>query len=95
MESERKMYKDLAEILYTKEQLEEAVLRLGKKITRDYADKAPMLVCILKGASMFFADLIRQIDLPLTIDFMVVSSYGASTVSGSSRTWTGAFWART
>ena len=39
------------------------------------------MVCILKGASIFFADLIREIDLPLTIDFMVVSSYGASTVS--------------
>lgn len=81
MESERNMYKDLANILYTKEQLQEAVDRLGKRITHDYQGKAPMLVCILKGASMFFADLIRQIDLPLTIDFMVVSSYGASTVS--------------
>ena len=81
MESERKMYKDLAELLYTKEQLQEAVLRLGERITHDYAGKTPMLVCILKGASVFFADLIRQIDLPLTIDFMVVSSYGASTVS--------------
>lgn len=81
MTSERQMYQDLESILYTKEQLNEAITKLGQRITADYAGKKPVMVCILKGASMFFADLIRQIDLPLTIDFMVVSSYGASTVS--------------
>ena len=81
MESDRKMYKDLERLLYTKEELRQAVEELGRRITRDYAGRAPVMVCILKGASLFFADLIREIDLPLTIDFMVVSSYGASTVS--------------
>ena len=81
MENERKMYQDMERIFFTKEQIAEAVKKLGQRITEDYAGKAPVMVCILKGASLFFADLIREIDLPLTIDFMVVSSYGASTVS--------------
>ncbi|MEG0742604.1 MAG: hypoxanthine phosphoribosyltransferase [Clostridia bacterium] len=75
------MYKDLESILYTKEQLAEAVQALGQRITHDYEGKNPVFICILKGASVFFCDLIREIDLPLEIDFMVVSSYGASTVS--------------
>ena len=81
MENERKMYQDMERIFFTKEQIAEAVKKLGQRITEDYAGKAPVMVCILKGASIFFADLIREIDLPLTIDFMVVSSYGASTKS--------------
>lgn len=81
MEANRAMYQDLESILYTKEQLAEAVKKLGETITRDYQGKKPLMVCILKGASVFFCDLIREIDLPLEIDFMVVSSYGASTKS--------------
>lgn len=81
METNRAMYKDLESILYTKEELAEAVKKLGQRITQDYQGKKPVLVCILKGASVFFVDLIREIDLPLEIDFMVVSSYGASTKS--------------
>lgn len=81
MQINRAMYNDLDSILYTKEQLAEAVQKLGQKITQDYQGKRPVLVCILKGASVFFVDLIREIDLPLEIDFMVVSSYGASTQS--------------
>ena len=81
MESNRAMYNDLESILYTKDQLAEAVKKLGQQITKDYEGKKPVLVCILKGASVFFVDLIREIDLPLEIDFMVVSSYGASTKS--------------
>ena len=79
MENNRAMYQDLESILYTKEELAEAVKKLGQQITQDYAGKKPVMVCILKGASVFFCDLIREIDLPLEIDFMVVSSYGAST----------------
>ena len=75
MEATRAMYQDLESILYTKEQLAEAVKKLGEAITRDYQGKKPLMVCILKGASVFFCDLIREIDLPLEIDFMVVSSY--------------------
>lgn len=81
MENTCALYNDLDSILYTKEQLAEAVKQLGQKITKDYEGKKPVMVCILKGASVFFVDLIREIDLPLEIDFMVVSSYGASTKS--------------
>ena len=81
MESNRAMYNDLDEILYTKEQLAEAVKKLGQQITKDYEGKKPVMICILKGASVFFVDLIREVDLPLEIDFMAVSSYGASTQS--------------
>ena len=81
MENERSLYKDLESILYTKEQLAQAVHELGMRITRDYEGRRPVLVCILKGASVFFSDLIREIDLPLEIEFMAVSSYGASTQS--------------
>ena len=83
MENERKMYQDMERIFFTKEQIAEAVKKLGQRITEDYAGKAPVMVCILKGASLFFADLIREIDLPLTIDFMVVSSYGGSNTTTS------------
>ena len=81
MENEHSLYNDLESILIHRDQLKEAVEKLGKRITDDYEGKRPVFVCILKGASLFFADLIRQVDLPLEIDFMVVSSYGASTKS--------------
>ena len=75
------LFQDLSSVLYTQEQLQEAVTELGRRITQDYQGKAPLMVCILKGASLFFTDLIRQIDLPLEIEFMAISSYGARTVS--------------
>ena len=81
MNREAQLYQDLSEILYTREQLQTAVREVGERITRDYRGKAPVMVCILKGASLFFCDLIREIDLPLEIEFMATSSYGASTVS--------------
>ena len=55
---------------------------LGKEITRDYAGMQPIAVCVLRGAIPFYADLIRRIDLPVTVDTITVSSYGSGTVSG-------------
>ncbi|HIU19310.1 MAG TPA: hypoxanthine phosphoribosyltransferase [Candidatus Limiplasma stercoravium] len=81
MENQRNLYKDLESILYTRQQLAQAVRELGERITRDYQGKRPVLLCILKGASVFFSDLIREIDLPLEVEFIAVSSYGASTKS--------------
>lgn len=52
---------------------------LGRAITRDYAGRAPTLVCVLKGASLFFADLVRAIDLPVELEFVAVTSYGGAT----------------
>jgi hypoxanthine phosphoribosyltransferase len=57
------------------------IAELGEQITADYAGRAPLLICVLKGAFVFLADLARAIRLPLEVDFMAVSSYGASTKS--------------
>ncbi len=74
-----KLYEDLTHILVTREQIAEAVDRLGAKITEDYQGKELLMVAILKGSVMFFSDLLRAVDLPVQTEFMAVSSYGAST----------------
>ena len=79
MEQSAKIYRALDRILVTKEEIAKKVKELGQQITRDYEGKQPVLVCILKGAAIFFSDLIREIDLPLTADFMAISSYGSAT----------------
>lgn len=81
MDQTASIYQDLSRILVTKEEIAEKVCETGKRITSDYAGKAPVMVCILKGASVFFTDLLREIDLPVTIDFMSISSYGSATKS--------------
>ncbi len=81
MEHQLNNYKDIERILITKEEIAQKVALMGEKITQDYQGKELVIVCILKGAVMFFSDLARHIDLPLSMDFMVVSSYGASTKS--------------
>jgi hypoxanthine phosphoribosyltransferase len=75
------MRQDIQEILYDEPTIAARVAELGRQITTDYAGESPVIICILRGASVFMADLIRAIDLPLQIDFMSVSSYGDSTVS--------------
>ena len=85
MKSERVMYQDLERILYTKEELAAAVKKLGARITNDYQGRKPVFVGILKGAGMFFFDLIREVDLPLEIDFMSCSSYAGTATSGDVR----------
>ena len=79
MEQNARIYQDLDKILVTKEEIDRKVKELGRRISEDYAGKEPVLVCILKGAVLFFSDLIREIDLPLTADFMAISSYGSAT----------------
>ena len=79
MDQNSELYKDLDRILLTREEIAAKVKELGQRITRDYAGKKPVLVCILKGASVFFSDLIREIGLPMTLDFMAISSYGSAT----------------
>ncbi len=79
MNNNAELYKDLDRILLTREEIRAKVQELGARITADYQGKKPVLVCILKGASVFFADLIREIELPLTLDFMAISSYGSAT----------------
>ena len=79
MEKNAVIYSDLDRILVTKEEISAKIRELGEIITRDYAGKEPVIICILKGAAIFFSDLIREIDLPLTTDFMAISSYGSAT----------------
>lgn len=79
MEQDALLYKDLEKVLITKEEISLKVKELGRRISQDYAGKSPVMVCILKGAAVFFSDLIREIDLPLTLDFMAISSYGSAT----------------
>jgi len=69
----------LGKVVISTEELQARIGELGAEITADYADRPPLLVCILKGAFPFLADLVRAIDLPVEIDFMAVSSYGSST----------------
>lgn len=75
------MMNDLKEILFDEAKIKECVGRLGREISRDYAGKDLLLVGILKGAVVFFSDLIRAIDIPLSMDFMAISSYGSATRS--------------
>ncbi len=81
METSAKLYEDLESILVTREEIQAAVKKLGKQITEDYAGKTPVVIGILKGAVVFYSDLIREIDLPLQTEFMAVSSYGNATKS--------------
>ena len=72
---------DIESILYSEKQIAAMVETLGEKLTEDYAGKRPVMVCVLKGASVFFTDLCREIDLNLDMDFISVSSYGMSSKS--------------
>ncbi|HEX3015534.1 MAG TPA: hypoxanthine phosphoribosyltransferase [Desulfobacteria bacterium] len=68
-------------VLFTAEELEAKVTELGEQISKDYQGQQLLVVGILKGAIIFMSDLVRKIKTPLTLDFMAVSSYGASTES--------------
>ena len=75
------MDKDRAKVLFSQEELQTRNRELGAQLSEDYRGKTPTMVCILKGAIMFYTDLVRSMDIPLTMDFMAVSSYGNSTKS--------------
>ena len=80
------MRADIAEILYTEEQLAEIVKNIGRRISEDYKDKNLFMVSVLKGSLIFMADLMRAVDIPCSIDFLSVSSYGSGTsTSGAVR----------
>jgi len=75
------MHNDIERVLFTEEALEAKAKELGKMITADYAGEELTVIGVLKGSNVFTADLIRQIELPVILDFIAVSSYGRSTVS--------------
>jgi hypoxanthine phosphoribosyltransferase len=76
------MNRDIKEILLSQEQIQAKVKELAKLLTEEYADKDPVFVGVLKGVVMFFADVVRQVQIPCQIDFMWISSYGSGTTSG-------------
>lgn len=73
------MEENILKILFKEEEIQKRVKELGQQITRDYRDKDLFVIGILKGAVVFLSDLIREIKVPLQMDFMAVSSYGTST----------------
>ena len=75
------MHQDIESVLMSEETLRKRVQELGAAISTDYAGKEILMVGVLRGAFVFMADLARAITIPLAIDFMAVSSYGASTSS--------------
>lgn len=77
------MNKDVAKILISGEEIDRITTRLAKEIDRDYSgdDKRLILLCILKGSIVFMGDLMKKITVPVEIDCMKVSSYGAGTVT--------------
>jgi hypoxanthine phosphoribosyltransferase len=72
---------EIGETLVGAEELQARVRKLAEAISRDYADRRLLLVCVLKGAVFFLSDLMRHIDIPVEVDFMAVASYGSATDS--------------
>ena len=73
------IHADVQEVLLTEEQIQARVAELGTQLNADYAGLEPVLISVLKGSIVFLADLVRSMELPLSIDIMEVSSYGAAT----------------
>lgn len=72
-------------VLISEEQINARVKELAKQISADYVGKRPLLVCILRGASLFFANLVKNLEIDCTIDFMSLSSYQGTSSSGKVR----------
>lgn len=75
------MLNDIQNVLFSEEQIQMRVKELGETLSRDFEGRNPLVICVLKGAFIFMADLVKRITIPLEIDFMAVSSYGQSTKS--------------
>ncbi|HOE57619.1 MAG TPA: hypoxanthine phosphoribosyltransferase [Bacillota bacterium] len=75
------MLNDIRNIMISEEEIAKKVKELGKQLTEEYSGKELLIVGILKGCMLFLSDLVREINLPLTMDFMIVSSYGSTTKS--------------
>lgn len=75
------MRDDLESVLLSEEQLQQRIREMGAEITRDYQGREPVFIGVLKGCFMFMADLVRNVNVPCSVDFMAVSSYGNSTTT--------------
>ena len=76
------MDKDIEQILLSEEQIQNRIRELGEILTAEYADKNPVIVGVLKGVVVFYADMIRQIKVPCQMDFMWLSSYSGANSTG-------------
>ena len=75
------MHRDVERILFSEEEIRNAVVRIGRQITGDYKGKKPVVIGILKGSFVFMSDLIRETELDCELDFMIAKSYGNAAVS--------------
>ncbi len=73
---------DIESIMISEEQIRNRICSLAEELKKDYADKNPLVVAILKGSVMFYADLTRMLDFPIKMEFISVSSYGNNSTSG-------------
>ena len=76
------MHPDIQEVLVTEEQLQKRIEELGRELTQQYKDKNPVIVGVLKGVVVFFADMVRKIQVPCQFDFMWISSYEGTESTG-------------
>ena len=76
------MINDIKEILISEEQIQAKVKELAAQISREYAGKDPVFIGVLKGVGIFFADMVRNVEIPCQIDFMSISSYSGTTTTG-------------
>ena len=77
------MEKNIARVLLTEEQIKARIKELGEELTREYADKDPVIIGVLKGVVIFYADMIREIKVPCQMDFMWISSYAGTNSTGN------------
>ena len=77
------MEKDIQQILLTEEQIQNRIQELGQILTKEYKDKNPIVVGVLKGVVIFYADMIRHIKVPCQMDFMWISSYSGTNSTGT------------
>lgn len=75
------LHPDIERVILSEQDIADIVSRLGTQLSTDYADKNPLIVAVLRGAFVFMADLVREVSVPCTMDFMAVSSYGAGVTS--------------
>jgi len=76
------------QLLYSKDEIALQVQRLGEEISRDHPDNEVLMVCVLKGSFLFFADLVRAVSIPTVIDFVRLASYGSDTQSSGPVSYT-------
>ena len=76
------MKNDIKEVLLTEEQIQSKVKELAKQLSEEYAGKDPVFIGVLKGVVVFFADMVRNIDIPCEFDFMSISSYNGANTTG-------------